>query len=113
MEIARVLPDWGTMKPELLATFGAAGPGNKHRKENDPFALAKGLDPKKAPAIYFDCGTEDGLLEGNRKLAKHLAKLGIKHEYQEYPGGHSWEYWELHVQEALVRHAEALGIGKR
>ena len=112
MEIARVLPDWGAMKPELLATFGAAGPSNKHRAENDPFALAKKLDPTQAPAIYFDCGTEDGLVEGNRKLAKLLGKLGIKHEYQEYPGGHSWEYWDLHVQDSLARQCRALGIGK-
>ena len=94
----------------MLTTFGPTTRGNKRRAANDPLALARGLDPKKAPAIYFDWGTEDGLLEGNRGLAKHLAKLGIKHEYREFPGAHDWGYWDLHVQDSLARHCEVLGI---
>jgi putative tributyrin esterase len=80
------------------------------RNENDPFWLAQQLDPKKAPAIWIDCGLDDGLLEHNRKLDKHLTKLGIAHEYHEFPGAHEWSYWDEHVQEAIAFHCRAFGI---
>ena len=61
------------------------------------------------PVISFDCGTEDFLLQENRRFHNHLTKLGIAHTYQEHPGAHNWDYWDVHVQEALVQHAEVLG----
>ncbi len=38
--------------------------------------------PGALPAIRFDCGTEDGLLEENRVFHAHLEMLGIEHEYK-------------------------------
>ena len=78
--------------------------------ENDPFALAEKLDPAKAPAIWLDCGVEDGLLRDNQAMHAHLKKLKIKHTYNEFPGSHSWEYWDQHVQEAIEFHRKVLGI---
>ena len=54
------------------------------------------------------CGTEDALLDGNRRFHRHLEALAIPHEYAEFPGGHTWAYWEQRVQEALTFHAQAL-----
>jgi putative tributyrin esterase len=54
------------------------------------------------PALRFDCGTEDQLLEGNRALHAALLKAGIAHEYSEHPGGHSWEYWRARLPEVLA-----------
>jgi enterochelin esterase-like enzyme len=53
------------------------------------------------PAIRFDCGTEDALLEKNRALAKSLHAVRIAHTYEEFPGGHNWEYWETHLSDTL------------
>ncbi len=77
---------------------------------NDLSALSEAVAGKQPPALRFDCGSEDPLLEENRKFHRHLEKLGIPHEYEEFPGGHEWEYWDLHVQDALRFHARALGI---
>lgn len=60
------------------------------------------------PRLSFDCGTEDSLLSHNQRFHKHLDELGYPHEYREYPGGHTWEYWDTHVPEALKQHAEVL-----
>lgn len=79
-------------------------------RDNDPFALAAKLKPAKAPAIYLDCGVDDGLLRDSRALHAHLKKLGLKHTYKEYPGAHNWAYWDEHVQQALEFHRKALGI---
>lgn len=56
---------------------------------------------KKLPPLRFDCGTEDPLIEGNRRLHAALTEHGVAHEYVEYPGGHEWPYWEEHVAETL------------
>ncbi len=77
---------------------------------NDVLRLAEELDRASAPAIRFDCGTEDFLIEDNRAFHRHLQKLGIKHEYEEFPGSHEWGYWDLHIQQALKFHVAALGI---
>lgn len=43
--------------------------------------------------IALDIGTSDFFLKVNRALHKKLLRLGIKHDYKERPGGHSWDYW--------------------
>jgi len=67
------------------------------------------MDRDKIPAIRFDCGVEDGLIEDNRALHIHLEKLNISHEYDEYPGAHNWAYWDEHIQEAIQVHWRTLG----
>jgi S-formylglutathione hydrolase FrmB len=56
------------------------------------------------PVISFDCGVDDELIEYNRAFDRHLTDIGIDHAYHEHPGAHTWEYWDLHVQEALAQH---------
>ncbi len=62
------------------------------------------------PVITFDCGTEDQLLEENRRFHAYLDEIGLEHTYNEHPGGHEWDYWDTHVQAALAQHARVLGI---
>jgi len=69
---------------------------------NDCFALA--AQTRDKPMIRFDCGTEDFLLDHNRRFHAHLNSLGIVHEYEEFPGGHTWEYWDEHIDAALRFH---------
>ena len=78
---------------------------------DDPFELAEKMDRSLIPAIRFDCGVDDFLIEHNREFHAHLDSLGIPHEYQEFPGAHTWDYWDEHVQEAIKFHCKALGIG--
>lgn len=70
--------------------------------EYDVFELAKRHAGKRSRvALRFDCGTDDGLLDVNRRFHAHLDELGIPHEYAEHPGGHGWDYWDAHVRETL------------
>ncbi len=70
---------------------------------NDPLALALKADPKTAPALYFDCGTEDryGLFAGNRELHKRLEARGVVHEFGLYPGDHGYEYVRTVLDKSL------------
>ena len=82
---------------EFLPVFGANPTGGP----NDIFALAHGIDRALLPALRIDCGVDDFLIEDNRELHRYLEEIGIEHQYAEYPGGHTWDYWDEHVQEAL------------
>lgn len=55
----------------------------------------------RMPALRFDCGQNDPLLDANRSLHATLLGAGIPHVYEEFSGGHSWPYWEEHVVQTL------------
>lgn len=55
----------------------------------------------RLPPLRFDCGTQDQLIEFNRQLSRDLKQAGITHTYEEFPGAHSWPYWETHLADML------------
>jgi S-formylglutathione hydrolase FrmB len=63
-------------------------------KANDPLAWAEKADAKAAPALYFDCGSEDryGLAAGNSTLDQRLTARGIAHTFALHPGDHGYAY---------------------
>lgn len=92
---------------ELVRVFGKTPAGSPH----DLIHLAREAHKKKKlPRLRLDCGTEDFLLEDNRVFHAKLKALRIPHEYEEFPGTHNWDYWDLHIQSALAFHARELGI---
>lgn len=54
------------------------------------------------PPIRMDCGLDDSLLEANRSFHRSLLEERIEHMYEEFPGGHEWPYWEVHVEKSLL-----------
>jgi S-formylglutathione hydrolase FrmB len=91
---------------EFLRVTGPKPPGGK----DDLYAKFLALDPADRPALRIDCGTEDFLLDQNRDYHAFLTEQGFEHEYEEHPGAHTWEYWDLHIQSALAFHRRRLGI---
>ena len=49
--------------------------------------------PKDSVAMIIDCGTEDFLIQANRRTHEKLLSLKIPHDYTERPGKHDWPYW--------------------
>jgi len=87
--------------PERGLILGPKPAGSNH----DLLALAKKAKKAgKLPRLRIDCGTEDFLLEDNRSIHQSLLKLKMPHEYEEFPGDHNWDYWDLHVREAIEFH---------
>ena len=72
----------------------------------DCYALVETLDPQNMPRLSFDCGADDHLLESNRSFHEFLEARGIPHTYHEHPGGHNWDYWDAHIEEALRQHID-------
>ena len=87
------------------------GPADgKHEKSYDLFALARSR--RKAVGqmpLRFDCGRDDALFDANIKFHEHLLKLDIRHEFSEYSGNHSWDYWARHLPEHLAFHSKLFG----
>ena len=94
--------------PEFRRIVGA----NPQGGINDLFALSEKLPQADRPALRIDCGVDDFLIEDNREFHRHLDNIGYAHEYEEYSGAHSWEYWDEHVREAVEFSARHLGIQK-
>ncbi len=71
--------------------------------ENDPLAWARKVDPKAAPALFFDCGAEDryGLAVGHRDLHRILDERGIAHEFELPPGDHGYEFVRARLEKSL------------
>ena len=61
------------------------------------------------PAIRFDCGVDDALLDGNRELHSDLNQLRIEHTYEEFPGAHKWHYWAEHLRNTLAFFGDRAG----
>ena len=54
------------------------------------------------PPLRFDCGADDPLIEYNRRLHAQLTASSVEHIYEEFEGGHQWEYWHEHLEDTLL-----------
>lgn len=77
----------------------------------DPALTAETLKESRdpVPALFIDCGTSDPFVDQNRAFHWELERLGIAHEYAEWPGTHGWPYWNAHVGQSLAWMARHIG----
>lgn len=68
--------------------------------------------PADSIAIIFDCGTEDGFINVNRRTHKKMLDLKIPHDYTERPGKHDWDYWNEAIKYQLLFFKEYFTNGK-
>ena len=59
----------------------------------DPFVLAGGLEPARAPFLHLDAGLQDELLPETLAFAERLRARGLPHALVLLPGGHEVPYW--------------------
>jgi putative tributyrin esterase len=53
------------------------------------------------PLIFQSCGTEDFIYKRNLTARDELRKIGANVTYEEFPGGHDWDYWDTHIKRAI------------
>ena len=78
------------------------GKENYLSDEEDLFAITqqKESDPNR-PKLFMWCGTEDWLYEENVALRDHIQKLDYDYTYEESPGTHCWDCWDVKIQRIL------------
>lgn len=73
----------------------------QNKLEEDVFEIML-HNKENLPAVRFDCGKDDLLIEHNRALHEKLEADKIDHEYQEFNGAHEWPYWQEHIKDTLL-----------
>lgn len=68
--------------------------------KSDLFALYKSQNTVM-PKVFQSCGTEDFLYGINQLAYKKFTEIGVDITYEEHPGIHDWNYWDLHIQRAI------------
>jgi S-formylglutathione hydrolase FrmB len=103
-QIADASPDYRDMVADYAyyrSVFGDLTqlPGS----DKDPEALVRQLRSADIdlPDIYMACGTDDFLLDVNRRFHHFLEEERVQHVYIEAEGQHNWDFWNLHIERAL------------
>ncbi len=83
--------------------FDIETPDELEGSEHDLFALAKNNAESGLPfpKLYMWCGTEDTLIDINKKYDDHLTSLGVPHLFEFSEGDHSWKWWDMHIKDGL------------
>lgn len=77
------------------STDAAYGPlGSATRAENNLDLLIGKSIPDELPYLFVECGSSDPLLASNRKVVSELSADHVAYEYHEYPGAHTWTFWD-------------------
>ncbi len=84
------------------------GPYDEHRSAWHEHSVAHLVDRFTTAGItlYFDTGTSDatGAVTDNRLVHELLTNRGIVHTYAEFPGAHTWRYWNWRLPVHLAFH---------
>jgi enterochelin esterase-like enzyme len=85
---------------ELSQHFVEESPEAYAQLETRPLSVIETIlkNSDQIRPFRLDCGKEDPLIEGNRLLHQQLKEANIPHDYEEFPGGHDWPYWEKHIR---------------
>ena len=68
---------------------------------DDLLGLLRRADPAGLPALFLDCGTEDQLLDHNRRFIDTADECGVELASRLRPGAHTWEFWDQGIQDVL------------
>ena len=86
---------WADEVPQVYA--GAPVP-----RASDLMALLDDADPAALPALYLACGTEDFLIEHNRRFLARAAARGVPVTTDLHPGTHEWGFWDATIQDVIA-----------
>ncbi|HVR71981.1 MAG TPA: alpha/beta hydrolase-fold protein [Vicinamibacteria bacterium] len=88
---------------DRFAWIGAFSSGGLREEFDADFP---GLDARandRLKLLWIACGTEDRLIDVNRKVRAWLTSKGVKHEAVEVPGAHTWMVWRRNLSEFAPR----------
>lgn len=74
----------------------------------DPFTLIRRVPRERIPHIYLDCGTEDGLIDGARELARILMEMNLPFDYMQMAGAHNGVYWTQSIGRIIAVQYEVM-----
>lgn len=82
-----------------FAWVGAFSSGGLSEDFNASFPALDAKANAQLRLLWIACGTEDRLIENNRKLRDWLKAKGVRHQGIETPGAHTWMVWRRNLAE--------------
>lgn len=80
-----------------FAYIGAFSSGGIPEDFDKDFGSLDAQTAKDLKMLWIACGTDDGLIEINRKLRSWLTSKGVPHTDIETPGAHTWMVWRRNL----------------
>lgn len=73
------------------------------KSDKNPRWLIRRLkeEEKQIPDIFMTCGKQDSLLRQNHEFRDFLIEAGASVTYDEWDGGHEWDFWNASVKKML------------
>lgn len=89
--------EWSVMYPMF-------GLDSSTWQPRDPAHLLVALKAagKRVPLLYSDAAVADERLQQNRTFMRTMVANHIPLGYAEWPGQHTWQYWQQHLPDGLV-----------
>ena len=81
--------------------WNARDPGHMAQRLQQRVQPRAATGGPRLPQLMFDVGVDDAYVDQNRDLHATLTRLGVPHRYAEWPGAHTWAYWQAHAAESL------------
>jgi putative tributyrin esterase len=106
--VEHVMPN---LRESTDLAFGTAG--SSTRIDNNIHLLAPKADSSSLPYLFLECGSQDPLLASNRQFVQELSSKDVPYEYHEYPGAHTWEFWDSSLPMMLEVIAKRILPGKQ
>jgi enterochelin esterase-like enzyme len=82
-----------------FAWIGAFSSGGINEEFDKEFPALDSKSAEQLRLLWIACGTDDRLIDINRKLRTWLASKNIKHAGIETPGAHTWMVWRRNLTE--------------
>jgi len=82
---------------DRFAWIGAFSSGSLTEDFNADFPALDSKANAQLRLLWIACGTEDRLIEPNRKFRDWLKSKGIQHTAIETPGAHTWMVWRRNL----------------
>ena len=80
--------------------FGLIGPNGAGK--TTMFKMIIGTEKPDAGTVEVGSTVQISYVDQNRDFHATLERLGVLHQYAEWPGKHDWPYWRLHAVESLT-----------
>jgi putative tributyrin esterase len=106
--VERVMPN---LRESTDHAFGPADSAT--RIDNNIHLLVPRADRSSLPYLFLECGSQDPLLASNRQFVEELSSKNVPYEYHEYPGTHTWEFWDNSLPMMLDAIATRILPGKQ
>jgi enterochelin esterase-like enzyme len=95
--------DVGLTNPEKFAYVGAFSSAVQDIDFATTFPKANQDINMRLRFFYVTCGVDDHLITPNRKFVDFLKSKGVRVEFAETPGSHTWMVWRRNVTEFSQR----------